>query len=263
MLKHPVSRALHLDRLGVYMEAKNIIRDAVAHVTLLRQNAAGDPQLAQAISDIKHLQARRFAGTYFDLLHSERYQRAAQFFLEELYSEKDYSLRDAQFGRIAGALQRIFPEQVVQTAVSLAQLHRLTEELDLAMARHWMTSAGSGEVARYIAAWRTVDRRPDRDMQLATVMSVGHELDRLTRTPGLRMMLKMMRGPAHLSGLGSLQKFLESGFDTFAAMGRTADGAAFFLDTVKGRESGLIERLFDADAVACETEITQILGQPR
>jgi hypothetical protein len=245
------------------MEATNIIRDAVTRVTLLRQTAADNPLLAQAISDIKHFQARRFAGTYFDLLHSERYKPAALFFLDELYSEKDYSDRDSQFARIASTLERIFPQAVVQTAVSLAQLHRLTEELDLAMAQSWMTNSDTPEVARYIAAWRAVDRRPDRNRQLATVLDVGHELDRLTRTLGLRMMLKMMRGPANLAGLGSLQRFLEAGFDTFAAMGSKGDGAAFFLKTVQAREAGLIDRLFDASAVACETEITAILGQPR
>lgn len=257
------ARALHLDKLGVYMKATNIIREAVTRVTLLRQTAADSPGLARAISDIKQFQARRFAGTYFDLLHSERYRPAALFFLDELYSEKDYSDRDSQFARIAGTLERVFPQQVIQTAVSLAQLHRLTEELDLAMAQSWMTNVGMPEVARYVSAWRAVDRRPDRTRQLATVLDLGHELDRLTRTLGLRMMLKMMRGPASVAGLGSLQRFLESGFDTFAAMGHKGEGAKYFLDTVRARESGLIERLFDASAVACETEIAQVLGQAR
>ena len=245
------------------MEATQIIRDAVTHVSLIRQTAAGKPELARAIRDIKTFQARRFAGTYSDLLHSEQYQSAALFFLQELYSEKDYAERDAQFARIAGALERLFPQQVVQTAVSLAQLHSLTEELDLAMAQSWMSNGNVPEVTRYVRAWRTVDRRSDRNTQLSAVLNIGRELDRLTRTRGLRMLLKMMRGPANLAGMGSLQQFLESGFDTFAAMGRKGDGARHFLATVMTREADLIDRLFGADAVACETEITRILGQPR
>jgi hypothetical protein len=245
------------------MEAKKTIRDAVGQVTLLRHAVAAKPGLTQAISDIKHFQARRFAGTYFDLLRSEQYKPAALFFLQELYSEKDYSERDSQFARIAGALERIFPQQVVQTAVSLAQLHHLTEELDMAMAKSWMLNPDTSEVARYVRAWRTVDRRSDRNTQLATVLSVGCELDRLTRTSGLRMMLRMMRGPASLAGMGALQRFLESGFDTFAAMGRNLEGASYFLATVRVRESQLIDELFDASAVACETEISRILGQAR
>ncbi|MBT9505734.1 MAG: hypothetical protein IV109_04010 [Rhodoferax sp.] len=244
------------------MDAKTIIRDAVERVMTLRKTAAATPGLAQAVSEVKHFQARRFKGTYADMLGSSQYKPAALFFLEELYSEKDYSSRDAQFARIAGALERIFPEQVVQTAVSLARLHRLTEELDLAMGQCWLNSGKGHEVARYVAAWREVDRRADRQTQVETVMSVGHELDRLTRMPGLRLMLKMMRSPANLAGLGALQRFLESGFDTFAAMGRKGDGATYFLSTVQARERALIALLFEGNSVACETNLAQILGEP-
>ena len=71
----------------------------------------------------------------------------------------------------------------------------------------------------------------------------------------------MMRGPARLARLGALQRFLESGFDTFAEMGRQADRVKHFLDTVTMREADLIDQLFDAKAVACETKIHQLLGQ--
>jgi hypothetical protein len=245
------------------MKASEIIRDAVNHVSLLRETVAGEPGLASAVSVIKQFQARRFSGTYFDLLHSEQYKSAANFFLQELYSERNYSERDSQFARIATALERLFPQEVVQTAVSMAQLHRLTEDLDLAMARSWMSNSGKPEVQRYVKAWRSVGRRTDRDTQLVTVLSIGHELDRLTRTRGLRMMLKMMRGPASLAGMGSLQQFLESGFDTFEQMGREGEGARHFLATVMARESSLINGLFDNSVVTCETEIAQLLGQPR
>lgn len=243
------------------MDASKLIRDSVMRVTELRQIVADSPGLARAVSDIKQLQARRFTGTYYDLLHSDHFRLAALFFLDELYSEKDYSARDAQFARIAGTLERVFPQQVVQTAVSLAQVHCLTEELDLAMAQHWMKQGGGSEVTRYLRAWRAVDRRADRNTQLNTVVDIGHELDRLVHTPGLRFMLKMMRGPAHLAGMGSLQEFLETGFDTFAALGRQAQGVSAFLATVRAREARLVELLFDADSAACEAEISRTLAQ--
>lgn len=61
-----------------------------------------------------------------------------------------------------------------------------------------------------------------RQRQLDVVLHLGHELNHLTRTLGLRMLLKMMRRPAAAAGLSSLQHFLEAGFDAFADMrGRT------------------------------------------
>ncbi len=240
------------------------IRQAVAEVSLLRQEGLATPELGDAVRALKRLQAQRFAGTYSDLLAAGPYMLAARFFLEELYSDKDYAERDAQFAKIAGAVEKLFPPDVADTAVALAQLHSLTEALDHAMAVHWLGSAGGGsDSRRYLAAWRAVGRRADRDRQLVRVLAIGVEMARLTRKPGLRFMLKMMRGPAAAAGLGSLQRFLETGFDTFAAMAKRPRGAENFLDTIQEREAGLIAQLFDADVVTCETELERTLGQAR
>jgi hypothetical protein len=75
------------------------------------------------------------------------------------------------------------------------------------------------------------------------------------------MMLKMMRGPASAAGLHSLQRFLESGFDTFSSVTRRKGGAEQFLSTIRQREQHLMDLLFDGNPVACETELVRILGQ--
>ena len=247
------------------MEAARTIRNAVARVSLLRHACDANPALHDALGEVKRVQSRRFAGTYADLLGGGLYAAAARFFLEELYSDKDYAERDAQFARIAGAIERLFPAQVSATAVALAELHALTEELDQAMALAWLGQEDEelDLAQRYVAAWRDVGRRADRESQLEVVLRIGHEMARLTRTPGLRIMLKMMRGPAAAAGLGSLQQFLEVGFDTFAAMARAPQGAEVFLGIVHVRESTLIGALFDADVVACGTHLRQTLGQAR
>lgn len=245
------------------MEAAPTIRDAVAHVSQLRQALEDHPALGAAVGQVKRVQSQRFAGTYADLLAGGPYAAPARFFMTELYSDKDYAERDAQFSRIAGAIQKFFPAQVVETAVALAQLHALTEELDQAMALAWLSQDGddSGDARRYALAWRDVGRREDRENQLTVVLRIGQEMARLTRTAGLRVMLRMMRGPAAAAGLGSLQRFLESGFDTFAAMAKRRGGAEEFLSIIEARESALLSMLFDAPLVACETALGRTLGQ--
>jgi hypothetical protein len=245
------------------MEAARRIRNAVSEVSLLRQAVDANPVLGTALTQVKSLQSRRFAGTYADLLAGGPYQAAARFFLDELYSDKDYAERDAQFSRIAGAIEKLFPAQVVDTAVAMAELHAVTEELDQAMALAWLGQPDErpSPARRYVLAWREVGRRPDRDNQLSVVMAMGGEMIRLTHMPGLRMMIKMMRGPAAAAGLKSLQRFLENGFDTFAAMEKSKAGAARFLETIQAREGALIRVLFDGPLVACETELAKALGQ--
>jgi hypothetical protein len=246
------------------MDTAQKIRQAVAEVSLLREEGMATPAIGDAVRRIKGLQGLRFAGTYADLLAAGHYAAAARFFLEELYSDKDYAERDAQFARIAGAVERLFPADVADTAVALAQLHALTEGLDHAMALAWLaTTDASSESERYVAAWRAIGRRADRERQLSVVMAIGMEMARLTRAPGLRFMLKMMRGPAAAAGLGSLQRFLETGFDTFAAMARRPGGAENFLDIIRGREAAFIAQMFDGDPVASGTDLARILGQAR
>lgn len=225
------------------------IRHALGAVAQLRQERATSPALAQALSEIKALQSRRFSGTYTDMLHDTSYTAAARFFLEELYADRDFAERDAQFSRIASTLQTVFPSAVVSTACALAELHALTEQLDQAVAKVHMAlpkdlSANGGEAVRYLCAWRAVGQEAQRRQQLTTVLAIGEDLARLTRTPGLRTLLKLMRKPANAAGMGALQQFLESGFDTFAMLTKQPGGAQAFLNLIAQREGSWLDTLF-------------------
>jgi hypothetical protein len=242
------------------MQATEEIRDALARVAELRQLVNKHAPLARSLHTIKQWQARRFASTYADLLADPVFAPSARFFLEELYSAQDYSERDAQFARIAGVIERTFPESVVATVLLLTKLHRQTEELDMTMAHQLCNEKQSYEPSCYLTAWRETGQRSLRHWQLNTVLELGQTLGRLTRKPGLRLMLKMMRQPAKLAGLGSLQRLLESGFDNFAGMARKPAVVDTFLCTIRTRETVWICKLFDSDPGECEAELLHILG---
>lgn len=226
------------------------IRIQMARVAELRRERDAQPALARATAAVKRFQARRFAHTYADLLDSGTYAAPSRFFLEELYSERDFADRDVQFARIAGALERIFPKAVVATAMRLADLHGMTEELDHRMGVAWLALGPEGagasltEPDRYASCWRRVGRDADRHWQLQTVLSLGRDMARLTCTPGLRTLLRMMRAPAAAAGMSALQAFLEAGFDTFGAMARVRGAADAFLQVIDEREQRLMQALF-------------------
>ena len=237
---------------SLHPASAHAIREAMEAVQRTRQVCARDAALADALRAVKSLQTQRFAATYADLLQAPGTAPVARFFLEELYGERDFSERDAQFSRIAGTLERLFPEPVVQTAVELAHLHAITESLDLAMAQAWVAARAEaagpqGEALRYLHSWRSVGRRADRERQLATVQSIGHALARLTHMPGLRTLLRMMRTPARTAGLAALQGFLEAGFDTFGTLARQRAAVDSFLGTIASREAALMQQWFDGD----------------
>ena len=226
------------------MEASRCIRESLNSVAALRAEAAGSPPLASALHDVKKTQARRFTQTYADLLASPTYVGCATFFLQELYSERDYSARDAQFAKVASVIELSFPAPVITLALTLAQLHEVTEQLDMAMARAWLQTSAAAPGQRYATSWATVGQPEQRQWQLETVLGIGSELSRVTRKKGLRLMLKVMRRPAELAGLGALQQFLESGFDHFSTLTHTPGATESFLATIQERESEWLHSMF-------------------
>lgn len=228
------------------LSAESLLKELRA-VDAERARRAADPGLDARVQAVKTYQQRRFAHTYADLLATPRYEAATRFFLQELYGPDDYRQRDAQFARVIPTLTRLFPDEVVDTVARLARLHALSERLDTRMAEHLMSPHVTAE--EYAIAWRACGDPGARQQQIELTMAVGQSLDRLTRKPLLRQSLRLMRGPAQMAGLGALQNFLESGFDTFRAM----RGAGEFLSTVRQREDTLARGLFQAD--------TSVLGQ--
>jgi hypothetical protein len=210
----------------------------LAAVAAERSARTADGGLAKRVNAVKRYQQRRFEATYADLLAHPRYAGAANFFLDELYGPSDFTQRDAQFARIVPALVRLFPNEVVATVQSLAALHALSERFDSAMGR--ALPGETVDAAAYVAAWQACGDAAGREQQIRLLEQVGQSLDGFTRNTLLRHSLRVMRAPARAAGLGALQTFLESGFETFRGM----RGADEFLLTVTTRERALAEVLF-------------------
>ena len=219
------------------------ILEHLGTVAALRAHRVADRELGDRVRALKAYQARRFELTYADLLAHPRYQGASRFFLEELYGPQEFAERDAQFARVVPGLVRLFPSELVGTVAMLGELHALSEALDDTAARHLPRLPP--DAPGYAQAWQATGRAPAREQQIALTLAIGAALDRYTRNRLLRTTLRMMRGPAQAAGLADLQRFLESGFDTFGAM----KGAADFLGWVGARERALAAALFADEAV--------------
>jgi hypothetical protein len=222
-------------------ELQTRLADGLDRVMELRRALAADPQLARHWLALKHWQSQRLAQTYPDLLASERYHDAAQFFLDELYGAKDFEQRDAETRRVVPKLARMLPESAVETLVAAVELDELSETLDSEMAA---LLGDSITAASYAQAFRQVGTREQRDAQVGAVERIGQTLDKLARVPLLRASLHLMRAPAAAMGLAHLHGFLEGGFDAFAKM----KGAREFLGTITRRERVLIERIYAGEA---------------
>ncbi|EHR69358.1 hypothetical protein BurJ1DRAFT_0475 [Burkholderiales bacterium JOSHI_001] len=206
----------------------------LGRVDAIRAGQWLDSSLPPRVQALKAFQHQRFRHTYQDFLINPRYEKAACFFLEELYGPGDFSGRDAQFARVVPALVRLFPVSVVDTVELLSELHALSEVLDDAMAR--AVSRPVMSMADYASAWSSVQQLDSRQRQLSMVLALGRQLDRLTQNRLMRQSLRWMRPAARAAGLEKLQQFLERGFDGFSAM----QGSEEFLAIIASREQQFI-----------------------
>jgi hypothetical protein len=216
---------------------KQRLAEALRRVIALRRQVRDDAALAARWLALKHWQTGRLRATYPDLFAQPQYRAAGEFFLTELYGAKDFERRDQEALRVVPKLARMLPDRAVETMALAVELDELSEELDTRVARGVTLPI---DEAVYAQAYREAGTRPERARQIEMVDQIGRSLERLARLPLLAGMIHMMRAPAEAAGFGHLHHFLQSGFDAFRAMGP----AGVFLDTIRRRETLLMERLF-------------------
>lgn len=209
----------------------------LARVIELRRALHADAALNARWLAVKRWQAGRLARTYPDLLASSRYRPACEFFLDELYGAKDFEARDREALRVVPKLARMLPERAVETMALAVELDETSESLDARLAQAISLPV---DAAGYARAYRETGTLAERRLQIETVDRIGRTLEKLARVPLLAGMLHMMRAPAEAAGFGHLHRFLQNGFDAFKAMG----GAGEFLQTIRSRETALMESLF-------------------
>jgi hypothetical protein len=217
---------------------KGSAKELARHLRRLKElRGAGSARPAR-LAELKRFQSQRLARSYEDLASQPRYRAATAFFLDDIYGPKDFSARDQEMLRIVPVMTRVLPASAVETAALAIELEALSEDLD-----HRLAAAlpeGPIDDMAYAKAYRESSQRHERIRQIDLIEAVGQRLDALVKKPLVAQMLKLMRRPAHMAGLGDLQEFLERGFESFREM----KGADEFLATLRGREEKIASRLF-------------------
>ena len=223
-----------------------LLRANLVSVRKLRSASVLSGKQAELRMRLRAWQAGRFLRTYADLMASDRYRPAAEFFLSDLYGPKDFSERDQELERFLPAIAKILPAAAIRTLAVGVELDLLSESLDATMVQAFLAAGRTAETdiseAAYARAYRSCDNRRGREAQIALLMQIGDAIDKLTRKPLLRAAIALIRAPAHAAGMGELHDFLDRGFYAFRHM----HGAGEFLALIRERESSILERLFAA-----------------
>jgi hypothetical protein len=213
--------------------AERVLRDRA-----LRVEGRADAAFAARVDGLREWQSARLQATYADLSRDDRYAPAVAFFRDELYGAHDATPRDDDLARASRLLERALPANALAALVRAIDLEILSQELDLDMARALGTAALDANA--YADAYRRVGRRADRELQIEALVGLGAYLDSIVHAPGLGLLVRLARRPAHAAGFGALHDFLERGFQAFGSMG----GAGDFLATIRERETRILERLY-------------------
>lgn len=192
-------------------------------------------------------QTQRLERSFARFLQDPSRRPAANFFLSDVYGDRDFAQRDADIAKVMPMMQRLLPSALVETVTDGIELGALTHALDLRMAQALQRLAPrrrSIDEDLYAVAYRDVGLPRLRARQIELIDHVGQGLAAACRMPGVRLLLKLSRVPAKAAGLGELQLFLERGFEAFAGL----DDAKGFLADIRHHESAAMARLFAGEA---------------
>lgn len=207
-------------------------------------DARREPRNALAtLSMLRQWQAKRLEGAFQDFLADAQRAPAAQFFLSDLYGDRDFSGRDRDAAKVLPMMARFLPDSLLHAATDAIELAVLSHALDLRMAEalaERVVPLAPISLDDYRHAYQSVGFPRLRQRQIGLILSVGQSLDAAVRKHGVYKLLKAARIPAQLAGVSELQKFLERGFTAFDALG----GADAFLRDVSSREAEVSRRLF-------------------
>ena len=236
--------------IGAAPEARGTLGRLLERNQALRGVFAADPRLAKQLQRLQKWQSKRLLRSHADLHANPRYRLAVEFFFNELYGG-DVRRRDADMFKVQRAMERLLPREGLEALCLAVQLETLSQELDAEVAR--ALPAGAITVERYAQAYRTANRRADRERQVTLTTEIGKYLDTVALQPMMRALARLARRTARADGCGLLQEFLERGLDAFEAM----HGAGEFLATVRDRELRTMERVFAGVADPFEFAVGQ------
>jgi hypothetical protein len=207
------------------------LRAQVDRNLAIAERIPSDGDLRDALDRLQLWQRARLDATYADLAAQSRFEPACQFFLDELYGGRDVYARDRQLKRVLPVMQRFLPDHLLHATGEAMRLQAMSLEFDFELAGYLI---GVEEIRQpdYAEAYRAHGQWAARREQIELIRSLGELLDQTVRRSMVRRLVRIMRRPAEVGGVGLLQNFLERGLDAFARM----RGADTFLGTIESRE---------------------------
>lgn len=207
---------------------------------------AAQQETTEELDLLRAWQSRRLAATYADYLAQPRYRSACLFFLNDVYSAKDFRKRDNEIKHLYEILHHFLPDALLVLVKTVIELDALTGTLDEALWDVLEELLGVDDAITpqlYARAYRICDNYDERAYQIELIYKIGQMVETTTRIPMIATLLKLARRPVTSAGWGDLHKWIERGFNAFLRM----HGADEFLDAIHDREMAILDGIFESE----------------
>jgi hypothetical protein len=226
------------------MSAAAQLREYTDRSNAIHQEYLGDPEVLQRYERFVTWQLEYMLPFYEDLRTTAGRAAAVDFFVSDL-TGINISVRDQEFAKVVPVMSRMLPAKALNVVATAMQLNARVLGINLSIC-HELYADISIDTTITEEMYRSACRRAshlEECLELVHLTAeIGRNLDDVIRIPMMGLMLRAMRTPARLAGIGVLQVFLEAGYKTFNAL----QDIDQFLDDMTTRMTYVFTRIFSA-----------------
>ncbi len=172
------------------------------------------PKLHKALI---RFQVNRLKNSYQDYLEKEEYHKITRFFLNEVYTTKDITERNAGFKKVYQKFKGKVGASLANDLSKLIDLNDLSEHLDQLMVGklHQMGVGEKFSEDEYEEAYYLTDVYSERKEQINLIVKSLRTFHALSKYRSIGLTLSVIRPYALLKGARELMDFMQDGYRVF------------------------------------------------
>ncbi len=194
---------------------------------------------------------KRLIETYADFIEKyPGYDRIPDFFQDHLYSPPNKEARDAALDSLYEKLKSVTGPEMTENIHQLILLNKLTDDLDLATAKHLLEGDLKGKSPEELESYELsieqlndavqyVGRFEERKQQMSMVGDSLNFFFSLSKLPLIKLVMAPIKVAASLVGASELVTTMEAGYN----LSRNIKDMKPFVDAFQEREFALLDRL--------------------
>jgi hypothetical protein len=216
---------------------QNIRRSNELHVEYLE-----DALLLKAYDRFTNWQLDYLLPFFSELYAVDGYSAAIDFTMSDL-AGVGISSRDRDLERAAPAITTMLPLGALETIAAAAEMNARVLKINIGICRRLLVGNElPADITEYdyCVACRKASSLEECVGLVHLITGLGETLKSLVQIPMIGITLRTMRAPAHATGFGALQDFLENGYFTF----REIPDIDHFLGELENRMVEVFERIY-------------------